>query len=103
MAVGISSSEFVKGKHAGQSLGHLRVRESHVDSALQQHRHALELNPGDYGASWEAARIALLDNPQDALEFATRALELKPDIAEPSRFAAGRWSPWESRRAPLTT
>jgi tetratricopeptide (TPR) repeat protein len=51
-------------------------------AALQQYRHALELNPGDYRASWEAARIALLDNPQDALELATRALELKPDIAE---------------------
>jgi len=51
-------------------------------SALQQYRHVLELNPGDYRASWEAARIALLDNPEDALRFATRALELKPDTAE---------------------
>jgi tetratricopeptide (TPR) repeat protein len=51
-------------------------------AALQQYRRVLEVNPGDYRASWEAARIALLDNPQDALELATRSLELKPDTAE---------------------
>jgi tetratricopeptide (TPR) repeat protein len=51
-------------------------------NALQQYRHVLELNPDDYRASWEAARIALLDNPEEAVRLATRALELKPDTAE---------------------
>jgi len=51
-------------------------------AALSQYRHALELNPDDYRASWEAARVALVDNPQEALELATRSLELKPDTAE---------------------
>jgi tetratricopeptide (TPR) repeat protein len=51
-------------------------------AALQQYRHVLELNPGDYRASWEAARIALFDNPQEALRLATQSLEVKPDTAE---------------------
>jgi tetratricopeptide (TPR) repeat protein len=50
--------------------------------ALQQYRHVLELNPDDYRASWEAARIALLDNPEEARRLASRSLELKPDVAE---------------------
>ena len=51
-------------------------------AALEQYRHVLELNPGDYRASWEAARIALLDNPQEALRLASLSLQVKPDAAD---------------------
>jgi tetratricopeptide (TPR) repeat protein len=46
--------------------------------ALQEYRHVLEMNPYDYRASWEAARIVLPDDPQEAFRLANRALELKP-------------------------
>jgi tetratricopeptide (TPR) repeat protein len=49
--------------------------------SLEAYRRALELNPSDYRASWEAARVALLSDPQEALRLANRALELKPEIA----------------------
>ena len=45
--------------------------------ALEQYRRSLELDPYDYNASWEAARIVLPDNPEEAIRLATRALELK--------------------------
>jgi len=46
--------------------------------ALQEYRHVLEMNPYDYRANWEAARIVLPDDPQEAYRLANRALELKP-------------------------
>jgi tetratricopeptide (TPR) repeat protein len=46
--------------------------------ALQEYQHVLEINPNDYRASWEAARILLPDNPQEAYRLANRALELRP-------------------------
>jgi len=48
-------------------------------SALAEYHHVLELNPGDFRASWEAARIALLDHPEEALRLADRSLEVKRD------------------------
>ena len=48
-------------------------------AALEQYRHVLELNPGDFRASWEAARIALLDKPDEALRLADQSLEVKRD------------------------
>jgi len=50
--------------------------------ALKEYRHVLELNPGDYRASWEAARVAILDNPAEAFRLASQSLEIKPDTAE---------------------
>jgi len=52
------------------------------EHALSEYRHALDRNPYDYRSQWESARILLSDNPQEALRLATRALELKPDLAE---------------------
>lgn len=50
--------------------------------ALKEYRHVLELNPGDYRASWEAARVAILDDPAEALRLANQSLEIRPDTAE---------------------
>jgi tetratricopeptide (TPR) repeat protein len=48
--------------------------------ALTEFRRALTVNPYDYRASWEAARILLSDNPEEAFRLSNRALELKNDI-----------------------
>jgi len=52
-----------------------------IPHALEQYRRSLELDPYDYNASWEAARIVLPDNPEEAFRLANRALELKPDLS----------------------
>jgi tetratricopeptide (TPR) repeat protein len=51
-------------------------------NALVEYKRAIELNPYDYHSYWEQARIQLSDNPEEAIHLSTRALELKPDIAE---------------------
>jgi len=51
-------------------------------NALAAYRQVIKLNPVDYRASWEAARIVLPDDPDEALRLVNRALELKPGIAE---------------------
>jgi tetratricopeptide (TPR) repeat protein len=61
---------------------HVLYASGDFQQALQEYRRTLEMNPYDYRASWEAARIVLPDNPGEALRLASRALELKPDIAE---------------------
>jgi len=48
--------------------------------ALAEFQRALKVNPYDYRASWEAARILLADNPEEAFRLSNRALELKSDI-----------------------
>ena len=53
-----------------------------AQNALSQYKRALELNPYDYRADWEEARALLADDPEQAIQLATRALELKPNIAE---------------------
>ena len=55
---------------------------SDAEGALSAYKRALEKNPYDYRSEWESARILLADNPQEALRLTSRALELKPDIAE---------------------
>ncbi len=52
-----------------------------MDGALQAYDTALQRDPYDYRSQWESARILLSDNPQEALNRANRALELKPDLA----------------------
>jgi tetratricopeptide (TPR) repeat protein len=52
------------------------------ETALAAYKRALEQNPYDYRAEWETARILLADNPEEALRLTSRALELKPDIAD---------------------
>lgn len=61
---------------------HALYASGDFQQALQEYRRVLGLNPYDYRASWEAARIVLLENPEEAFRLANRALELKPDIAE---------------------
>jgi len=52
------------------------------EAALAQYRRALELDPYDHRAAWEAARILLADNPEEAFKLASRSLTLKPDVPE---------------------
>jgi tetratricopeptide (TPR) repeat protein len=52
------------------------------EAALSVYRSAIERNPYDYRAKWEAARILLADHPEEALSLTTQALELKPDLAD---------------------
>jgi tetratricopeptide (TPR) repeat protein len=56
---------------------HVLYASGEFQPALQEYRHVLEMNPYDYRASWEAARIVLPDDPQEAYRLANRALELK--------------------------
>jgi tetratricopeptide (TPR) repeat protein len=53
-----------------------------TEAALAQYRRALELDPYDYRSAWEAARILLAANPEEASKLASQALKLKPDIPE---------------------
>ncbi len=59
------------------------------EKALAEYRRALAMNPYDYRAYWEAARIVLPNDPEEALRLANRALELKPDIS-PALTIRGR-------------
>jgi tetratricopeptide (TPR) repeat protein len=53
-----------------------------TEAALAQYRRSLELDPYDYRSAWEAARILLADNPEEALKLASQALKLKPELPE---------------------
>lgn len=61
-------------------LAHALWAGGDLPHALEQYRRSLELDPYDYNASWEAARIVLPDNPKEAFRLANRALELRPDL-----------------------
>lgn len=50
------------------------------DKSLAQYREALKMNPYDYRSAWEAARIVLNENPEEALALCNRALTVKPDV-----------------------
>ncbi len=52
------------------------------ENALAQYKRALELNPYDYRSYWEQARAQLSEHPDEAVQLATKALELKPNLAE---------------------
>ncbi|MBN9615781.1 MAG: hypothetical protein BGO25_03800 [Acidobacteriales bacterium 59-55] len=51
-------------------------------NAVAAYRHALSLNSYDYRANWEAARIILTQDPQEAYALANRSLELKPNVPD---------------------
>jgi tetratricopeptide (TPR) repeat protein len=53
-----------------------------TEAALQQYRRALEIDPYDYRSGWEAARILLTDNPEEALKLVNQALKVKADVPE---------------------
>jgi len=61
-------------------LAHALWAGGDLQHALEQYRRSLELDPYDYNASWEAARIVLPDKPEEAFRLANRALELKPSL-----------------------
>jgi tetratricopeptide (TPR) repeat protein len=77
-----------------------------VENSLAQYKRAAELNPYDYRPFWEQARIQLSENPEEAVKLSTRALELRPDVAEALmirgvrcfRFTNPRKGPRISRR-----
>jgi len=56
---------------------HVLYASGEFQPALREYQHVLEMNPYDYRANWEAARIVLPDDPQEAFRLANRALELK--------------------------
>jgi tetratricopeptide (TPR) repeat protein len=53
-----------------------------ISNALAAYRHALSINSYDYRANWEAARIILPQDPQEAYTLANRSLELRPNVPE---------------------
>jgi tetratricopeptide (TPR) repeat protein len=53
-----------------------------IQNALTAYRHALSINSYDYRANWEAARVILPQDPQEAYTLANRSLELKPNVLE---------------------
>jgi tetratricopeptide (TPR) repeat protein len=61
---------------------HVLYASGDFQQALREYRRVLEVNPYDYRASWEAARIVLPANPPEALRLASRALDLRPNTAE---------------------
>lgn len=48
-------------------LAHALWAAGDLPHALEQYRRSLEVDPYDYNASWEAARIVLPDNPEEAI------------------------------------
>jgi superkiller protein 3 len=62
--------------------GHALWINSNEPAALEAYRHALELNPYDYRASWEIARILLPQNPGEAIQLVTDALKVDPNLPE---------------------
>ena len=64
--------------------GHALYAASQLPDALTAFRHALSLNPFASGPAWEAARILVTENPREAYELVTRAIEEKPDMLDMS-------------------
>lgn len=62
--------------------GHALWAGKNDQGALEAFHHALELNPYDSRASWEAGRILLPQDPATALQLVTKALEIDPKIPE---------------------
>ena len=63
-------------------LGPCVLESGDFSNALAAYRYTLKLNPYDDRACWEAARIEISDNPEEAFHLADRALHLKPNIPE---------------------
>lgn len=61
---------------------HALWAEGQTDEALTEYKKALEINPYDYRSGWEAARILLADNPQEAFDLVNHSLKVKPDVPE---------------------
>ncbi len=62
--------------------GHALWVSRNESAALDAYRHALELNPYDFRASWETARIVLSKDPAEAIRLVTDALKLETNLPE---------------------
>jgi len=71
------------------ALGHALYQNGEFKEALTEYRLELQVNPQNYMASWEAARVLLNESPQEAFLLSTRALELNPKLA-PAYLIRGR-------------
>ena len=71
------------------ALGHALYQNSEFEEALKEYRLELQLDPRSYMASWEAARVMLHSDPQEAVKLSSRAIELNPKLA-PAYLIRGR-------------
>jgi tetratricopeptide (TPR) repeat protein len=67
------------GLHYG--LGHALYQNGEFEEALKEYRLELQHDPRSYMASWEAARVLLDNDPQEAVKLSSNALELNPKLA----------------------
>jgi tetratricopeptide (TPR) repeat protein len=70
-------------------LGHALYLDGQVKEALREYQLELQINPYDYMASGEAALVLVSTDPQKAIDYATRAIELKANLA-PAYLIRGR-------------
>jgi tetratricopeptide (TPR) repeat protein len=83
----IAKAPKVQGLHS--ALAHVLWSGGRLQEAIQEYRLELEVNPENYLASWGVAELLVQENPHEAFRYATRALELKPDLA-PAFLTRGR-------------
>lgn len=62
--------------------GHALWISRNESAALEAYRHALQLNPSDYRASWEIARLVLPQDPSEAIRLVTNALKFESNLPE---------------------
>jgi tetratricopeptide (TPR) repeat protein len=62
--------------------GHALWVSKNDEEALKAYRQALTLNPYEYRASWEIARIVEPNDPAQAVQLVTDALRVDPELPE---------------------
>ena len=62
--------------------GHALAASGDIEGALTAYRRALALDPFNPSSNWEAARILVQRDPQEALRLADRAIEISPTTPE---------------------
>jgi tetratricopeptide (TPR) repeat protein len=84
-----AAEHFKRAIERASNLSDLYYRYAHAlwaggetELAVQQYRRALEIDPYDYRSAWEAARILLADDPEEALKLVNQALKVKGDVPE---------------------
>lgn len=85
-------SAIAKAPHARNlhyALGHALYQSGDFKAALAEYQLELGLNPYNYMAGWEAARVLLNEDPQQSVKLSTQALELSPNLA-PAYLVRGR-------------
>ena len=71
------------------ALGHALYQSGDFKEALKEYQLELQINPYSYMACWEAARILVNDDPNEAITLSTRALDMSPNLA-PAYLVRGR-------------